>query len=158
MTSGGVLLASAVVSFSWMPVHFWTSYLTLMPFADSNSLFKASVRVGAAEPSMSHTVISLVSVVLPLFVLVPQPDTATASAAAPAASPLQPFTIRALSPSPAHRPERPSGVDQCGTACAASPRLSSALPRRCEVIGRISERMSGVRTHESTRTRHPCDA
>src|SRR4051812_45845838 len=97
MTSGGVLLVSAVVSFSWMPPHFWTSYLTVTSLFESwNSLFKASVSVVGAEPSISQTVRVFgpldSAAVLPDG-LVPHPATVTASAAAPTASPLQPFTF-----------------------------------------------------------------
>jgi hypothetical protein len=57
MTSGGALLASAVVSLSWIPFHCWTWKLTVTPgWLDWNSEFRSATSCFGAEPSISHTV------------------------------------------------------------------------------------------------------
>ena len=59
-TSGGLLPASAVVVFSWMPSHCWISIFTVVPgCAAVKSALTALITASGALPFISQTVMSL---------------------------------------------------------------------------------------------------
>ncbi|MGX1118095.1 hypothetical protein RKD37_003458 [Streptomyces ambofaciens] len=55
-TSGGFSSERAVVSFCWMPFHFWISNLTLALVFASKSLARSACQSSGEEPSITHTV------------------------------------------------------------------------------------------------------